>query len=270
MSTQWDYRGVTRVRLQRKVSLAVQVMDDFTGQAVTSADVRVEAAQLLTKPVRKGDGYFIFLDSPEPVLDITVRSWAYHPAAMRVDLTQLTRLNPVVKVRLTPNRSCPIPPQTTCLEGLAPAGSTLQVFCENDPRPLRLLYDYQCSGPEEGRFIQLFDPAGNDFEGRSFVLLRKDYDKVETFTVNAAVYGEAGGCLMAAPLSRDCKKAGTTVLPVMTVQTGESGAFFLPIRAMAVKTCLCRVVCTGPDGVRQERSVELEPGKVTRMDLTTG
>ena len=75
MSIQWDYRGVTRVRLQRKVSLAVQVIDDFTGQAVTSADVKVEAAQLLTKPVRKGDGYFIFLDSPEPVLDITEHSF---------------------------------------------------------------------------------------------------------------------------------------------------------------------------------------------------
>ena len=165
MSIQWDHQGITRVRMQRRVSLAVQVIDDFTGLPVTSADVQVEAAQIRTKPVRKGDGYFIFMDSPEPILDITVRSWAYHPAGVRVELGPLTRLNPLVKIRLTPNRSCKLPPQTTCLEGRAPAGSTVQVFCENTPRPLRLLYDYSCSGPEEGRFIQLFDPAQNDFEG---------------------------------------------------------------------------------------------------------
>lgn len=270
MSTQWELQGVTRVRLQRKVSLAVQVIDDFTGQPITAADVRVEAAQLLSKPVRKGDGYFIFLDSTEPVLDITARSWTYHHTAMRVDLTQLKPLNPVVKLRLTPNRSCRIPPHTTCLEGKAPAGSMVQVFCENDPRPLRLLYDYQCAGRENGRFIQLYDPAQSDLDGRSFVLLRKDEAIPEYFTVQMSVADEEGGCLMMAPLSRDYKKVGTTVLPVMNVQAEENGSFFLPVREMAVKSCRCRVRYTGSDGTWQECSMELEPGKVTQMDLTRG
>ena len=96
MTTQWDYQGTARVHLRRKLSLAVQVIDDFTGLPITSADVRVEAAQTVLRPVRKADGYFLFMDSTEPVLDITARSWSYHPAALRVELGQLPRLNPVV------------------------------------------------------------------------------------------------------------------------------------------------------------------------------
>ena len=269
MSTQWDYQGITRVHLRRKLSLAVQVIDDFTGLPITTADVRVEAAQLLSAPVRKADGYFLFMDSGEPVLDITARSWAYHSASLRVELSQLSPLSPVVKLRLTPNRSCRLPLQTTCLDGVAPAGSTVQVYCENDPRPLRLLYDYRCGG-EESHQIRLYDPAQSDLEGRSFVLIRKDDETPEYFAVQSAIKGEEGCCLLQAPLGRDARKAGTTILPLQTVQTDGSGAFFLPMRPMAVKSCRCRIRWSTSGEAWQERTIELEPGKVTRIDLTTG
>lgn len=269
MSTQWEYQGITRVHLRRKLSLAVQVIDDFTGLPITTGDVRVEAAQMFAPPVRKADGYFLFMNSPESVLDITARSWAYYPAALRVELAQLDQLNPVVKLRLTPNRSCRLPLQTTCLDGVAPAGSTVQVFCENDPRPLRLLYDYRCKGEGGGYEIRLYDPAQNDLEGRGFVLLRKDDENPEFFTVQSATR-EEGGYLLSAPLKLDAKKAGTTILPLMTVQAEENGRFFLPIKPIAVKTCVCRVRWSVSGDKWQERSIELEPGKVTRINLTEG
>ena len=267
MSTQWDYQGITRVHLRRKLSLAVQVIDDFTGLPITTADVRVEAAQMLSAPVRKADGYFLFMDSGEAVLDITARSWAYHSARMRVELSQLPALNPVVKLRMTPNRNCRLPLQTTCLDGVAPAGANVQVYCENDPRPLRLLYDYRCSG-EEGHQIRLYDPAQSDLEGRSFVLIRKDEDQPECFAVKSALK-EEGGYLISMPLGRDAKKAGTTILPLMPVQADEQGRFFLPMKSMAVKSCLCRILWSVSGEKWQEKKIELEPGKVTRVNLTT-
>ena len=78
-----------------------------------------------------------------------------------------------------------------------------------------------------------------------------------------------GGCLLAAPLERDCKKAGATVLPISTATADESGRYFLPLRSLAVKTYLCRVLWQVPGGDWREQSLELESGRVQRLDLET-
>jgi len=258
---------VTRIHLRRKVSLAVLVVDDFSGKPVVSPDVTVTAAEMLTRPVRKGDGYFLFLDCPVPALEVSVRAWAYHPVTVRVELAALSPLRPVVKLRLTPNRNYSIPYQTTCLEGTAPAGTELRVVCENDPRPLRLLYDYETRGALEGKLLLLYDPTASDPEGREFALFRKGESEPECFTVREAAEDEEGGCLLTAPLARDCKKAGATVLPVAAARSDGEGRFFLPLRTLPVKTYQCRVLWRTPEGEARQRRLELEPGRVTRLNL---
>lgn len=263
MTREWKGGDVTRIHLRRRVSLAVLLIDDFTSRPIVGPGVTVSARELSRRPIRKDDGYFLFLDSAEPSLEITARAWAYHPAVMRVELNTLPPLRPVVKLRLTPNRNYTIPNQTTCLEGCAPAGSTLRLFCENDPRPLRLLYDYAAA---DGGLIRLYDPAESDQEGREFALLRRGEQTPEFFTVRRGT-GEEGEWLMAAPLARECRKAGATVLPVSGAQADEAGRFFLPLRTMAVRSYMCRVFWKSPGGAEQVRSLELEPGRVTRLDL---
>ena len=270
MSRGWNAEAVTRVRLHRKVSAVVLVIDDFTGKPITSADLTVTAEPVLEKPVRKGDGYFIFMDCAVPALDVTARAWAYNPAGVRVELAALPPLRPVVKLRLTPNRNYSIPTQTTCLEGEARPGTSIRVLCENDPRPLRLLYDYARKGRSDGRLLQIYDPAGSDLEGRRFALLRKGETAPECFSVRDTVEREEGGCLLSAPLERDCKKAGATVLPLLSAEADESGHYFLPLRTLAVKSYACRVLWTPPGQTRRETTLELEPGRVTRLDLSGG
>ena len=269
MGRAWNPEPATRARLRRRVSAAVLVVDDFTGRPITAADLRVTAAEILERPVRKGDGYFLFLDSPVPKLHITARAWAYHPSEVEVELSALPPLRPVVKLRLTPNRNYTIPTQTTCLEGKARPGTVVQVLCLNDPRPLRLLYDYVRGGPEGGRLLQLYDPTASDLEGRRFALLRKGEERGECFSVLDRVEEAEGGCLLAAPLERDCKKAGATVLPLSTATADDSGRYFLPLKNLAVKTYLCRVLWTPPGGEEREETLELEPGRVERLDLET-
>ena len=150
MSTAWNPKPIVRVHIRRRVSAAVLVLDDFTGRPITAADLEVRAAEILDRPVRKGDGYFLFLDSPTPTLTVTARAWAYHTATVQVDLSALPALRPVVRLRLTPNRNYSIPLHTTCLEGAAPPDTQVRAFCLNDPKPLRLLYDYAAGGPEGG------------------------------------------------------------------------------------------------------------------------
>ncbi len=268
MNRTWNPEAVTRVHLRRKVSAAVLVIDDFTGLPITAADLIVTAAQVLEKPVRKADGYFLFMDCTVPELEITARAWAYHPATLRVALSSLSPLRPVVKLRLTPNRNYSIPLQTTYLEGQAPPKTAIRVFCENDPKPLRLLYDYSPDGPEEGRLLQIYDPGSSDLEGRQFALLRKGESKPECFFVRDTVEGQEGGCLLSAPLKRECKKAGATVLPVLTAEADESGHYFLPLRILAVKTYVCRILWAPAGSDWREQTLELEPGRVTRLNLS--
>lgn len=265
MAIEWNV-GAARVRTRRRVSAAVLVIDDFTGQPVLGSRVSVMAAGMLKKPVRKEDGYFLFLDCPGPSLEITVNAWAYHGRTVRVDLAALPTLRPVVKIRLTPNRNYSIPRQTTCVEGTAPPGTCIRVFCENDPRPLRLLYDYVKNEGEEC-IIRLYDPTSSDLEGKQFALLRKGESEADFFEVREMRDTVEGCCLMSAPLSRDCKKAGATVLPVSTAQADEKGAFFLPLAAIAVKEYSCRIFWAAPGCDWQELSMELECGRVTRLDL---
>lgn len=263
---EWD--GVTRVHLKRRVSAAVMVLDDFTGRPIRSGDLQVSAAEALSPPVRKQDGYFLFLDCAVPSLEITARAWAYHPATVRVDLAALPPLRPVVKLRLTPNRNYAVPRQTTCLEGTAPAGTKVRVFCENDPRPLRLLYDYSKKGEEGGRLIRLYAPAPEDMDGKQFVLLPKEEGPRSFFEVRETLDGEEGRYLLTAPLDRDRKKAGATILPVSEAAADAKGSFFLPLRALPVKEYRCRVLWTLPgENTEREQSLALEPGRVTRLDL---
>ena len=270
MDRAWSPDLSARARIRRRVSAAVLVLDDFTGRPITTADLSVTASETLARSVRKGDGYFLFLDSPAPTLEITARAWAYHPASVRVTLADLPPLRPVVKLRLTPNRNYSVPSRTTCLEGSAPPGTAVQVFCLNDPRPLRLLYDYGADGPEGGRLMQIYDPAGSDLEGRRFALLRKGEEQAECFTVLDRLEEVEGGCLLAAPLTRDCKKAGATVLPIFTAEADQNGRYFLPLRDLAVKSYTCRVLWAPPGRSWREETLELEPGRVTRLDLSAG
>lgn len=267
MDRQWNPEAVTRIHLRRKVSVAVQVIDDFSGRPITSPDLQVTATELLQKPVRKGDGYFLFLDCTLAELEISAHAWTYHPGTVRVELSTLQPLRPVVKLRLTPNRSYSIPYQTTCLEGLALPDTQIRLFCENDPHPLRLLYDYAKKGPQNGRLLQIYDPTDADLEGRQFALLRKDDPACECFAVGKTVEDQEGGCLLERALSRDCKKAGASLLPLSTARADEKGRFFLPLKTLAVKTYVCHVLWAPPGGDWQERVLELEPGRVTQIDL---
>ncbi len=265
MDIGWNPEGVTRIRMRRRVTAAVQVIDDFTGKPVDSPDLRVRAEQVLTPPIRKPGGYFLFLDLQAQGLDITVEAWSYHSAKLHIDPGTLSALHPVVRLRLTPNRNYRIPQQTTCLEGTLPPGSKVRLFCENDPRPLRILYDYRRTGPMEGRLLQIYDPLGGDLGGRQFVLMHREDREPEFLTVQETVEELEGGCLLASPLDRDHKKAGTTVYPLYTAGADENGHFFLPLKQVAVKEYVCRIFWRAPGGPWQEQTMTLQPGRVGRF-----
>ena len=60
------------------------------------------------------------------------------------------------------------------------------------------------------------------------------------------------------------------MLPSFTASADDSGRYFLPLRSLAVKAYDCRVLWAPPGQDWREQTLELEPGRVTRLDLTAG
>ncbi len=267
---EWNVASIQRARIRRKVSLAVLVMDDFSGKPVSTPDIKFTAVEVLTPPVRKPDGHFLYLDCPAETLTFTIDAWNYHSRTVTVHLPSLPPLRPVVRVRLSPNRNYPIPASTTCIEGIAPPNTQVHVICENDPRPLRLLYDYSKKGAHDGRLIQLYDPTEGHQDGRQFALQRKADKGVEFFEVAEGLDDGDGSFLLIKPLDKDCKKVGTTILPVASATSDKQGRFFLPLSPLAIRQYDCRLFWLGPKGKWMEQTTQLESGRVTRLDLTTG
>ncbi len=259
---EWNDKGIVRARVRRKVSVAVMVVDDLTGLPIKGSHVQVSCLETTVQPVQKQDGYFLFLDCVAPVLTITAQGWAYHPRTITVKQGDLPPLMPAVKLRLTPNRNYAIPQNTTCLQGTAPMGAHISVYCTNNPKPLRLLYDYKAKAGD----MFLYDPSNQNQEGRTFALVAKG-DTAPVYVTLSTPLEEEGHYRLEQPLAKAYTKAGTTLYPVSTVEVGVDGNFFLPLPAMAVQTYQCQVLWQV--GAQQPQMLEQQfpCGKVTALHL---
>lgn len=259
-----------RVCPRHHLVAALQFFDDFTGRVICSRDLHVRAEELAEEPVSKPDGWYLFLDHEGEVLTVTVSGRFYSEKTVKIFCRKLDPLNPVVRIRLNPSRSYAIPSHATCLEGIAQPDEKISVWCSNDPRPLRLVCDYLCGGDSQGRQICLYDPSGSYLEGRSFALLGKGEEQAEIFTVNQCPEGKTGPCFLENPLQRDHKKAGTSIFPVFSTQTDPTGKFFMLLPGMATEKLCCQIRICKNDGAMREVTVELEAGKITRLNLDSG
>ena len=257
---------ILRARARHRLWAAVLFLDDFTGRPIAPGMLQVRSAELPGEPVSKQDGWYLFLNYDGETLTVTASGRFYNERTVRIHRENLDPLNPTVRVRMTPGRNYGVPAHASCVEGTAAPDREIRIWCSNDPRPLRLLCDYLCDGPHHGRQIRLFDPSGENLEGRSFALLRKGTEKAEIFTICRCPEGEEGTCLLENPLRGPCKKAGASVFPVFTVRTDHTGKFFLLLPGMAVRKISCRIQAERPDGSWQEHTAELEPGTMTRLE----
>lgn len=90
----------------RSVSLAVRVLDDFTlKEPVGSINVSLRDACL--SPIKKPEGYFIFLDLIPGNYSVVTNSQYYLDREITVDTASLDPQNPVLNVNLTPTSAFP-------------------------------------------------------------------------------------------------------------------------------------------------------------------
>lgn len=256
--------GVARDRIHKRVSLIVQVIDDFTEKPLSGSRGRIWIPGNAA-PIVKTEGYYVFVNIREPAVELHVENPLYHPRQMTVYLAELGRTDPIIKVRLLPNRCYPIPSGTTCIKGKAEPGSQIRVLAREKGKILKLLVEYGGRMSDDRRRLTIYNPDNADLDGRCFLIEDKDKKHSEYFTVARTLEGETKSYLLSQPLLSSYKKIGTSIYPVHITQADEEGNFFLLLSGGTGDRQEYRISAAGTQQVSVQ--CELQQGKVNEVHL---
>jgi hypothetical protein len=246
--------------IKTRASLAVLIIDDYTNKVISdgSVQVLVEGAK---KPIRKAEGYYIFLNLEQKQAELTVKSDRYVTEKRSINLEDLSPKEPILKLRVKPGKNYSLPKGTTIICGTAEPGSEIRVICDNIQKFYRLLYDYDREENQEQ--IHIYNPENTDMDGK--MLCAKSESSCETFAIFLTADRENNGYRLEKPLENSYKKAGTKIYPVFVTKADDTGEYFLPIWSIGDEagSCLCEM-----NGSKKEsRTINLEAGKMNHLSF---
>lgn len=248
----------------RKVSLVVLVIDDFTGKTILGSNVRVymdgEAPA-----IKKPDGHHVFVNLDKPVVTVHAEGGQFNPRSIPCRLNYNEEQYTFLKLRMIPNRSYPIPPNTTCIEGKAAPGSLIRIFCRDAANAYKLLYDYQKEETDNNRLLSIFHSDDVDMEGKLLSISDSKGENQESLRIMGIVDKENKTYLLEKELSTNYKKIGTSLFSVYETVADKNGNFFLPIANTYKEKYLYVCEAKGEETVSLE--LELDSGRVNKIDL---
>lgn len=210
-----------------KVSFLLQLIDDFTDKEVIDSSIRVTGVN--TKPpVRKGNGCYAFINCSGRQTQVNIASSFYLEEKIIVNHTKAGDSIHVIKARLKPGRSYPLPYPFTCLEGTAEEGKTVGMVCEDRDFLWKLPADYEAE--KDKNKIKIFNPLEKDLETMCFQIIDGDKRNMEFFKINKNLHKEHT-YLIEQPLKHNYAKAGTKLYTFHYTRAGIRGTYFLPVKA---------------------------------------
>lgn len=244
------------------VSLVVAAIDDFKNKPIRGNKLRVWIEG--EKPsIQKEEGYYVFVDLTRREFVLNLEGGLYHKQQIYIDSEKLSQYaGKILKVRMIPNRSYPIPQNTTCIEGKARKNSMILAYSEKYTEPYKLLYEYQFGEKN----INIFHPEDVDIEGKTLLIKSKDEIQQEFFKINEKKEEETKVYGLSIPLSCGYKKIGTSIYPVYTIETDKNGEFYFPVNQIyeeKIPFIFCRA-----DKTENKKKIELLTGRVNKIDLT--
>lgn len=248
--------------IQIGVSLVVVAIDDFNNKPISGNKLRVWIEG--EKPaIQKQEGYYVFVNLKRNEFILNLEGGLYYKQQIPIDEKKLSQYTgKVVKVRMIPNRSYPIPQNTTCIEGKAENDMMILAYSEAYAEPYKLLYQYP-KGEEE---MSIFHPEDVDIEGKMLLIKNKAETQMEFFRVEEKKEEEKKLYSIERPLEFAYKKIGTVIYPVYMIETDKNGDFYLPIDniyAEKIAFTFCRA-----DNTQKRKIMELITGRVNKIDLT--
>ncbi|WP_409341914.1 hypothetical protein [Paenibacillus sp. MBLB4367] len=213
------------VKIRSSFSLAIRLIDAFTGGAPLGSGTEVALAGALRKPVRKEGGLFVFTDIAEGVYTLEVKSDVYFAESLQVTAGG-AGVGEVHAVPLIPLPLYPFPPGATlfraCLRDetgrpLAGARVTASLLSEDCCRA-RVAEDEAVKGKTEIAVANLTSPVRS---GDAFTLQGRTAKESELCEI-ASELKEPGRYRLVSPLKHGHKR-GAMLLPVVRTRSDERG-----------------------------------------------
>lgn len=236
--------------IQIRASLAVLLIDDFTGKIIRSPSVRVQT-KTGEKPVRKQEGFWVFTNLTEEEIHLVIEDVCYYREERLLSLKELDSRNPVVRIRLKPNRLCRLPVRTSGVMMELPEGAAVSLFQEQGSDHKKLLSDYKKGGLE----IAIYQEEMEELEGKYCCIIDKS-GKKEMFFIGRAKDRERGIYQLEQPLTQEYKKIGTKIFPVSFLQANASGEYFIPLKGTDKEDYTC---IFEKKGKKREETIALKP-----------
>lgn len=250
-----------------RVSLAVLAIDDFTGRVIVSpglrASLKAEGIRV-QKPLRKPEGFFVFTGLTDRVVSLVMEGAGYQKEERQVDLTRLKPGEPVIRVRMRPDRTYPDRGNAIALVVALPKDTEFFVFCPGGSRNKRLLGDYKKGDEEMG----IYQEEPEELEGKTCCAADKN-DRYQVFCLGAPTDREKGIYRLERAPGQGYKKIGTRIYPADFVKSTEEGEYFLLLRRYGPADT--EYICVAErGGKRTERKVTFAAGRENRLDVREG
>ncbi len=240
------------------VSLVVAPIDDFTGKPISGSRLRVWIEG--EKPaIVKSEGYYVFVNLRSP--DVVVKLEGGYFQHQEVKVTVADYNDKVMKVRMIPSHSYPIPANATCIQGRALNRTTIYAYCDSLKNPYKLLYNYDKKEDE----MQIFHPDDVDMEGRKLYIKSKDNESGEVMLLSGLSDPEKKSYKLVEKLNNSYKKIGTVLYPLYVIEPDEKGDFYLPLPDLTEKSSTMTFFCKGDEDKKIQK--ELVSGRVNQISI---
>lgn len=204
-------------RIQMRAALVIQVLDAVTHRTVEESGSRPEIRITSGKPpFYKGDGYYLFLQPPEPEAVVTVRAYGYE--SFRRNAAELAASKGICKIYMQPDCRYPLSTGIYGLQGMAEPGSTLLLVCREPAWQGRLTEDYEAGGEVIAFSTKRKEDIGMEFriqeqEQKEFLKLAESMDTGQ------------GQYRLALPLAHSYQKGKAVLFPAKRISVNASGGF---------------------------------------------
>lgn len=247
-----------RIRIQ--VAMAVLLIDDFTNKIIASSVLKVYVPNS-RKPIKKEGVYHVFTNLTGPVAQVTVEGPGYCQQVRAVDLETLDRTDPVVRIRMKPDRTYRMSEKDIRVLAFLPSDTTLFLLDEEGSDYKRLLTDYG-KGSEE---ISLYQSGTEELEEKVCCIMDKN-QRYEVIRLGLLKDRETGTYSLEQGPQFPYKKVDTKIYPISLIGGEQEAEYFLPLRGDGREEIHC--TCILQQGTVSTRTqATLKPGRENILDF---
>ncbi len=164
-------------RIRFRLDLLIRLLDTTTGAVVEERNVRFFKQSEVVRPLSRGSGNYVFLNSPREDFELDIFVYGYDPCKISIQYEKLDAQMPIQEVFLIPSENMlkGQPVRTLC--GRLPGLASIQA--------VNMYATCGCvsSFDERRRILKLFGTHGLGMDGIYYGLIHLERESYEPFTI---------------------------------------------------------------------------------------